>query len=466
MNSPIQFKTTTPLVSNSMNRSPLRSSFVVITLALACFAPSSIVLATDLDGVLPGNNTADGSGVLISLTTGVNNSGFGFQALNHNTSGSYNTAEGFQALWSNVTGLRNTANGSQALRSNTEGTDNTATGLQALFSNTTINGLSGGGNTANGSQALRSNTTGSFNTATGYHALLKNTGGNFNTATGHQALASSTTGTGNTASGVNALVFSTGGSHNAAYGDSALYSNTTGNLNTAVGYQALYRKTTGDYNIAVGNTAGNQLTSGERNIYIGSPGLQSENSTIRIGDGYQTKTFISGIYTGQQGNPSFPVYVNSNGQLGIEQPASSRRYKDAITPMNNLSEGILKLKPVRFVYKGDDKAMPQFGLVAEDVAEVNPDLVVRNDKGEIYTVRYDAVNAMLLNEFLKEHRKVQELESAVVKQQKDFRATAAQQQEEIQALTASLKEQAAQIQKVSAQIEATKPAPQTVLNNQ
>src|SRR2546423_68840 len=138
MNSPIQFKTTTPLVSNSMNRSPLRTSFVVITLALACFAPSSIVLATDLDGVLPGNNTADGSGVLISLTTGVNNSGFGFQA-----------------LWSNVTGLRNTANGSQALRSNTEGTDNTATGFQALFSNTTINGLSGGGNTANGSQALK-----------------------------------------------------------------------------------------------------------------------------------------------------------------------------------------------------------------------------------------------------------------------------------------------------------------------
>ena len=392
-----------------MNRSPLRSSFVVITLALACFAPSSIVLATDLDGVLPGNNTADGSGVLISLTTGVNNSGFGFQALNHNTSGSYNTAEGFQALWSDVTGLRNTANGSQA---------------------------------------LRSNITGSFNTATGYHALLKNTGGNFNTATGHQALASSTTGTGNTASGVNALVFSTGGSHNAAYGDSALYSNTTGNLNTAIGYQALYRKTTGDYNIAVGNTAGNQLTSGERNIYIGSPGLQSENSTIRIGDGYQTKTFISGIYTGQQGNPSFPVYVNGNGQLGIEQPASSRRYKDAITPMNNLSEGILKLKPVRFVYKGDDNAMPQFGLVAEDVAEVNPDLVVRNDKGEIYTVRYDAVNAMLLNEFLKEHSTVQK------------------QQKEIDALKAELKKQRVLIQKVNDKVELSKPAPRTVLNNQ
>src|SRR5205823_4596685 len=154
----------------------------------------------------------------------------------------------------------------------------------------------------------------------------------------------------------------------------------------------------------------------------------------------------------------------SADQLGTI--SSSRRFKKEITPMDKASEAILDLNPVTFHYKSDEANTPQYGLIAEEVAEVNPDLVVRNDKGEIYTVRYDAVNAMLLNEFLKEHRKVQELESTVVKQQKDFRATAAQQQEEIQALTASLKEQAAQIQKVSAQIEATKPAPQTVLNNQ
>jgi hypothetical protein len=161
---------------------------------------------------------------------------------------------------------------------------------------------------------------------------------------------------------------------------------------------------------------------------------------------------------------AIPVLIDSAGQLGTM--SSSRRYKNEIKPMDSASEAILALKPVTFHYKSDASGTPQFGLIAEEVAEVNSDLVVRDENGEIYTVRYDAVNAMLFNEFLKEHGKVEKLEAAVAQQRKDFEATTAQQQTEIRALTASLIEQAAQIQKVSAQLEVHKTAPQTVLNNQ
>jgi hypothetical protein len=310
------------------------------------------------------------------------------------------------------------------------GSQNTATGWQALFNNT------GFGNTANGAFALWSNTTGEVNTANGYTALFSNTTGYGNTANGLEALINNTTGNGNTANGLDALV-----------------NNTTGSDNTANGSDALYSNTTGSNNIALGTSAGGALTTGDLNIDIANEGVAGESNTIRIGTrGDQTRTFIAGI----SGAPvaGAAVKVNANGQLGV--PPSSERFKAEIKPMDKASEAILALKPVTFRYKKevDPTGIPQFGLLAEQVAKVNPALVDRDGKGEIYTVRYEAVNAMLLNEFLKEHRTVQELE-----------ATVAQQQKEIQALTASLKEQASQTQKVSAQLEVSKPAPQMVINN-
>ncbi len=228
----------------------------------------------------------------------------------------------------------------------------------------------------------------------------------------------------------------------------------------------------------MGQAAGFLLTTGSNNIDIGNEGAPAESDTIRIGD-TQTVTFIAGIRGITTGiADALPVMIDSAGQLGTM--SSSQRFKKEIKPMEQASEAILSLQPVTFQYKSDPTGRAQFGLIAEEVAKVNPALVVRDAKGEIYSVRYDAVNAMLLNEFLKEHRKVQEQEAmitqvkstvakqeaTIAQQQKDFHSTVAQQQKEIKALTASFKEQASQIQKVSAQLEVSKPAPQTVLNNQ
>jgi uncharacterized coiled-coil protein SlyX len=280
------------------------------------------------------------------------------------------------------------------------------------------------------------------------------------------ALGNNTTGNNNTANGLNALIFNTTGNNNTASGFDALASNTTGHENTADGFQALVRNTTGSDNIALGFQAGVFLTTGSHNIDISNRGVAGESSTIRIGD-VQTKTFIVGIH-GTEVTGS-PVVVNGKGQLGVA--ASSARYKEEIKPMEKASETILALKPVTFRYKQeiDPDGTPQFGLVAEEVEKVNPDLVVRDAKSEVYTVRYEAVNAMLLNEFLKEHRRVEEqattitqLKSTVAKQE----ATIAEQQKGMETVTARLEEQATQIQKVSAQLEVSKPAPQTVLNNQ
>jgi predicted ribosome quality control (RQC) complex YloA/Tae2 family protein len=151
-----------------------------------------------------------------------------------------------------------------------------------------------------------------------------------------------------------------------------------------------------------------------------------------------------------------PVIIDTNGHLGTV--LSSNRFKDEIKPMDQASKSILALKPVTFHYKVDTKDTPQFGLIAEEVAKVNPALVVLDKEGKPYTVRYDAVNAMLLNEFLKEHRKVEQQEATVTLLKQDFQSKLAEQQKQIEALTAGL-------QKVSAQIELSKRAPQTVLNN-
>ena len=380
-----------------MNRSPLRA-FLLIPLALACFALSPLARAVCQEGCLANVNTVLGEDALV------------------NASGASNTAIGADALGANTTGSANTAVGAFALLFNTTGMFNTATGAAALEENTT-----GVGNTANGSGALFSNTSGGANTAIGFDALFNNTIGNNNTA----------------------------------LGQIALNSNTTGNNNTALGQNALGNNTTGINNTALGKKAGFNLTTGDNNIDIGNPGVAGEGNTIRIGkQGTQTATYIAGI-NGATVPAGVGVIVGSDGKLGTV--ISSGRFKDSIKPMDKASEAILALKPVTFRYKHelDPKGIPQFGLVAEEVEKINPDLVAWDDQGNVYTVRYEAMNAMLLNEFLKEHRTVQEQG-----------ATIAEFKKEIANLTATVKEEAAQIQRVSAQLEASKPAPQIVLNNQ
>jgi len=255
-----------------------------------------------------------------------------------------------------------------------------------------------------------------------------------------------------------ALFSNTQGHQNTATGYQALLSNTIGFDNTAYGECALCSVTTGGSNIGLGTFAGDHLTTGSFNIDIGNEGLATDSSTIRLGtQSDHTRTFVAGISgVAVAGDP---VVVNFSGQLGVA--SCSARFKDEIKPMGKASEAILALKPVTFHYKKDidPRARSQFGLIAEEVAKVNPDLVSHDEKGVLYTVRYEAVNAMLLNEFLKEHRKVQEQQATITQLKKDFGATIAQ-------LTARLDEQAAQIQKVSAQLELNKTAPQTVLNNQ
>jgi hypothetical protein len=312
---------------------------------------------------------------------------------------------------------------------------NTVLGEDALLNNT------GSTNTAIGFAALNSNTIGFANTAIGDGVLFNNTEGFFNTATGSNALISNTTGTFNTANGFFALRNTTTASLNTATGASALQVNTTGAENTATGYGALLNNTTGNNNIALGFEAGQNLTTGSHNIYIGNAGGGGgESAKIRIGTvGGHNGIYIAGISGGTVPD-GVGVIVGTNGKLGTV--VSSERFKDEVKPMDKASEAIHALKPVTFRYKKelDPAGIPQFGLVAEQVEKVNPDLVARDDHGKPYTVRYEAVNAMLLNEFLKEHRKVQELEK------------------QVEALTAGL-------QKVSAQLELSKPAPQTVSSN-
>ena len=429
----------------------------VIAPLLACLAllPRAQAVVPAPDGGYPGFNTAEGQNALFSLTSGVWNTALGFQALNHDTAGAENTATGARALFSNTTGFRNTANGAFALYANTAGINNSAFGWGALAHNALAVqfGIAGNANTAVGSRALEFNTFGSQNTAVGVQALFDNGGGDGNTAVGYQALQFSE-------------VEGFGSVDNTAIGYQALQNNAAfvpGTGNTAVGSRALQNNQGGDFNIGLGESAGLNLTSFDsNNIDIGNRGVAGESGKIRIGTaGIQNGTFIAGIRNVTTGNGNaIPVLIDSAGQLGTM--SSSRRFKTEIKPMNKASEAILALKPVTFHYRSDKTNMPQFGLIAEEVAEVNPDLVVRDKNGEIYTVRYEAVNAMLLNEFLKEHRKFEE-QSRKVEQQE---ATIAQLKKDMEVFVASLKEQAAQIQKVSAQLDVSKTAPQVVLNNQ
>jgi len=447
---------TTVHTRNSLSRSPWQCDFLFISLLFACFALSQSAQAVvpPPDGGYPGGNTAEGTDALLSLSTGAWNTALGAQALKTDTTGAANTATGFQALFNNTTGNHNTAYGAQALFSNgsnrSGSSDNTATGYHALYLN-----ADGERNTANGAYALSNNTEGVWNTATGYGALAQNQLGNGNTATGYQALnsnnfeAGANTATGyqalfkntsaccNTATGSQALFNNTTGFGNIAYGGLALQNNTTGQDNTAVGHNVLSSNTTGTGNIGLGDSAGENLTTGDFNIDIGNRGFAGEANTIRIGSNLHTRAFISGIsgvaVTGST------VVVDANGQLGVAP--SSARFKDNVKAMDKTSEAILVLKPVTFRYKKelDPSGTSQFGLVAEDVEKINPALVVHDKEGKPYSVRYDAVNGMLLNEFLKEHQKVQDLEKQVEKL-------------------------AMGLQKMSAQLEASKPAPRVVNN--
>ena len=380
------------------------------------------------------------AGVSLACFTGFAPKAFGVSPPPDGGYPNKNTAEGHDALFSLTNGTSNTANGHAALKANTNGDRNTANGALALFTNV----------------------TGSENTATGYTALFFNRG-SWNTANGIGALHSNATGTNNTANGQRALYDNLNGSRNTANGSGALGNNTMGNNNTADGFQTLGNNTTGSFNIALGNNAGSGVSTADDVICIGAAGADVSHSC-----------YIGNIFN--QSSPSgLAVFVNSDGKLGTIM--SSRRFKEDIKPMDKASEAILALQPVAFRYKKDfdPTGTAQFGLVAEDVAKVNPDLVVRDKEGKPYSVRYDQVNAMLLNEFLKERKKVEnqqetiaQLKSDATKQEAatiELKSTVAQQQKAMEVLTAQLKEQAAQIQRVSAQLELNKPAPQTVLNN-
>jgi hypothetical protein len=367
--------------------------FTTVLSALVCFGlmpgAKAVEPATPQpDPALAGGNTADGQLALFSLTTGTFNSAFGFESLLILSDASFDTGIGAGALLA----------------------DN------------------GGTNTAVGAGALLTNSTGVANNAVGAFALFSNVDGSFCNAHGRDALLNST------------------GGENNAFGDLAMEFNTTGSQNTAIGDDALRNNIDGSGNVAVGDEAGTALGSAVNNcIAINVPGagpFASFDNTCFIGSIFDQP--VSDVGTQEA------VFVDQFNVVGIS--ASSQRFKHDIKPMDKASEAILALKPVTFKYNSDVNGRTQYGLVAEDVAQVNPDLVVRRN-GEISTVRYEQVNAMLLNEFLKEHKKVQSLETTVALQAKGM-----------EVLTAQLKEQAAQIQKVSAQVEVNKAAPQTVAN--
>ncbi len=310
-----------------------------------------------------------------------------------------------------------------------------------------------GGNTAEGQNALLNLTSGTFNTAVGFFSLKNNTQGQFNTAvgaatlftntadkntgTGAGALLSNTIGIENTAAGSFALLNNSTGAQNAAFGANALINSTTGGGNTAIGFNALPNNTTGITNTAVGFNAGFGITTADNVIVIG---------TNVAGQNVDHSCFIGEIFGATSSNGT-QVFINSDGRLGTI--TSSRRFKQTIEPMDNASEVLFLLKPIRFRYKKqiDPTETSQFGLVAEDVEKVNPDLVVRDKEGKPYSVRYDQVNAMLLNEFLKEHRKNEEQEKTIVELKSGMTA-----------LAATVKKQASQIQKVSAQLATASPS--------
>ena len=393
---------------------------MVILPVVACFAFLPGAQAQCVDGCNNLFGTFQGDGALINNGVGSGNTAFGWRALFFTSATSFNTGVGGGAL-----ALNNSD-------------DNVAVGAAALLLNT-----SGADNVAVGTDALVFNDSGADNNAIGSFALFSNIGGFFNNAVGRNVLTNNL------------------GSENDALGDDALFSVTTGNSNTAIGDDAGDSIADGSFNVAVGDEAGNTITSGSNNTCIGASagiGIVDGTNIIAIGSAATgvfanngPTTFIGGINepTGDPGS-TVAVLIDSNNNLGTS--VSSRRFKHDIKPMDKASGALLSLKPVSFKYNHDVKGSTQYGLVAEEVAQVDPHLVVYRD-GQPFTVKYDQVNVMLLNEFLKEHKKVEEQQASI-----------SQLKGEMQTMVAQLKEQAAQIQKVSAQIQVNKPAPQVVVN--
>jgi len=371
---------------------------VLASLCLCLAAPKTPAVIPPPDGGYPGANTAEGQNALFSLTTGGFNTAVGFSSLRADSTGGFNTAVGAGALFAN------------------NADSNTAIGVGALFSNTT-----GTQNLAEGPFTLFLNTQGSFNTAGGFDTLFSNITGQFNTAYG-----------------IGALDLNTVGNENTAIGAAALQSNTEGDNNTAIGSGALHENITGNSNTVLGRAAGHNIVTASNVICIGAD-LNA--------DDVSDSCFINNIFNATSSN-GIAVLVNGFGKLGTS--TSSRRFKDEIKPMGKSSDALFDLKPVSFRYKKDIEpaGTAQFGLVAEDVEKVNPDLVVRDKEGKPYSVRYDQVNAMLLNEFLKEHRKVEKLEAA------------------LEAVSARLKEHDAKIQDVSERLEVNTSAARTVASGQ
>ena len=398
-----------------------RSLLILVVLFSIRIVPKASAVSPPPDGGYAGFNTAEGTNALQNLTTGIGNASVGWYSLFSNTVGNFNTALGAGTLFSNIGelsgyGTENTAVGAAALLNNTRGTRNTAVGAFALFYNVGAAniGPDGSNNTAVGDRALFNNTTGCCNTAMGYQPLQANTEG-FN---------------------------------DVAIGNQALLNNTTGDENTAIGTSTMTSNLTGRFNTALGYSSGSNIT-GDGNVCIGV-GVDGE-------EGVDNSTYIRNINTTTQ---SFSAGVNdyvtvrlSDGRLGHTTVVSSQRYKENIKPLAADSEALYALRPVSFRLKKeyDETQAVGFGLIAEEVEDVDPALVYCNNKGQVESVRYEMVNAMLLNEFLKEHRKVQEQEATIARLTK-----------EMENVLARLKEHDSKIQKVSDQIELSDSAGRVV----
>jgi hypothetical protein len=379
------------------------TTLLLLALMVACFGLLPQVQAVNPapDGCYGNFTTAEGCNALAGLGAGAGNTGVGWYALFSAGDSSFSTGVGGGALALNNADS-NTAVGAAALLLNTSGLENVAVGTDALV----FNG-SGSADSAVGAFALFNN-IGTSNTAIGDRALFTNSSGDSNTAVGH----------------------------------AALMGNSTGHSNIAIGYQALISNDTGSGNIGIGSAAGNNVVTANGVICIGNV----------AGADVDNRTYIANIpATTVSGGGTDTVTVNlSTGLLG--HLSSSRRYKEEVQPMNKASETLYRLKPVTYRFKKEIDATQSldYGLVAEEVAEVDPNLAIRDGKGQIESVRYTAINAMLLNEFLKEHKKVEQLEKQVAT------LTAGLQKVSVQLATASRSEGGLAL---------TKPAPQTVLND-
>lgn len=391
-------------------------------------------------------NVGVGPNAESALTTGTNNTGVGVNALLLATTGVSNVAIGGFAEDALTTGNANVGIGLNALGAVTTGSGNTGVGSAALFAVTTVSNL-----TAFGFSALSSNTTGTGNTAVGFNALTTLSTGNNSTAVGSSALASATVGTSNVAVGSGAMAIATTGSNCTAVGANTLTGQTTGTINTAIGSAALASVTTSSTNVALGSSAGTLLVTGagdnlflghqagaalltgssnvligfqtgsayigaeSNNILVNSAGVAAESGVMRLGTtgvgaGLTGKTWVAGVRgVTTDVNDAVAVLIDSTGQMGTT--SSSERYKDGIQDMSDYSSKLLDSRPVTFIYKSDKSRQRVPGLIAEEFAQLYPDMVVYDSEGRPDTIQYQELPAMLLNEIKKLNVRIAALES-------------------------------------------------------